>query len=364
MDWLRSGSSGDNKLAKYNEILSKYRSDFLLEDFNWVIEGRGFKSLDEYLKASRAGRGLSLRALAREAVWHLYLTYVKEINSMGCATWGQARMTALKLIREGLYKSRYDYVLVDEAQDLTPVALSLLAEICNSFKGVYLTSDASQSLYSRGFSWVDINEKLNFKGRSATLKRNFRSTWEITKAATAFLRAGEAGDAESLSLQCVHTGPVPALRGHNSEDELWKLVVAFIKGMCKELRLKTGAAAVLAPRNDMGMAAAKALTQLGLPASFMKSHELKLDSPDVKVLTMHSAKGLEFPVVVLIGMRDGIVPRLPGDIHEEEIQEETNAYRRLFYVSMTRAMRGLLVLYPEDAPSAFVYELNKEYWHL
>jgi superfamily I DNA/RNA helicase len=78
---------------------------------------------------------------------------------------------------------------------------------------------------------------------------------------------------------------------------------------------------------------------------------------------MHSAKGLEFPIVVIIGMQDGIIPRLPDDLQEDEKEEEIKSYRRLVYVSMTRAMRGLLVLYPEDAPSIFINELDNVYWN-
>jgi len=51
----------------------------------------------------------------------------------------------------------------------------------------------------------------------------------------------------------------------------------------------------LDPSSRRGAAAAEAVTRLGLPAAFMMSYELKLDAPDVKVLTMHSSKGLDFP---------------------------------------------------------------------
>ncbi len=105
------------------------------------------------------------------------------------------------------------------------------------------------------------------------------------------------------------------------------------------------------------------MTELGLPSALMKGHELRLDSTEVKVLTMHSAKGLEFPIVVIIGLQDGIIPRLPDDLQEEEKDGEIMSFRRLLYVSMTRAMRGLLVLYPEDAPSIFVNDLINDYWN-
>lgn len=62
----------------------------------------------------------------------------------------------------------------------------------------------------------------------------------------------------------------------------------------------------------------------------------------VKMMTLHSSKGLEFPVVFMVGMEDGLFPSVRPweDVDEEELEEE----RRLCYVGMTRAMRKLHML--------------------
>jgi DNA helicase-2/ATP-dependent DNA helicase PcrA len=78
---------------------------------------------------------------------------------------------------------------------------------------------------------------------------------------------------------------------------------------------------------------------------------------------MHSAKGLEFPVVVLAGMEEGLFPHARSSDEVEELEEE----RRLCYVGMTRAQRQLVLTgaarrrffgeYQGTQPSRFIAEI-------
>ena len=86
----------------------------------------------------------------------------------------------------------------------------------------------------------------------------------------------------------------------------------------------------------------------------------------VQMMTLHSAKGLEFPVVFLAGMEEGLFPHQRSAADAAALEEE----RRLCYVGATRAMRQLYITYAEQRrlygidqygqPSRFIRELPAE----
>ena len=76
------------------------------------------------------------------------------------------------------------------------------------------------------------------------------------------------------------------------------------------------------------------LEQISLVAD---TDDLDDDTTSVMLMTLHSAKGLEFPVVFLIGLEDGVFPHLRSLTEPDQLEEE----RRLAYVGITRARRRL-----------------------
>ncbi len=86
----------------------------------------------------------------------------------------------------------------------------------------------------------------------------------------------------------------------------------------------------------------------------------------VQLMTMHSAKGLEFPLVFLCGMEDGLFPHQRSLADPQGLEEE----RRLCYVGITRAKRTLYITYAEQRrlhgmdsfsqPSRFIAEIPEE----
>ncbi len=90
------------------------------------------------------------------------------------------------------------------------------------------------------------------------------------------------------------------------------------------------------------------------------------EQPTVTLMTIHAAKGLEFPIVFIVGTEEGLFPSMRSMFEDEELEEE----RRLCYVAITRAKQKLFVtcaasrmLYGQtkySPPSRFISEIPSE----
>ena len=100
------------------------------------------------------------------------------------------------------------------------------------------------------------------------------------------------------------------------------------------------------------------------PRVFFEGRELNLKEDIVKVITLHSAKGLEFPIVVVCGLEPGTYPDRASFSEEAVFDERMRQQRRLLYVGMTRAMRGLMVIRTEDCEDEALLDLSPENWHV
>ena len=115
--------------------------------------------------------------------------------------------------------------------------------------------------------------------------------------------------------------------GYLTELEEERTVEAM--GRVENLKELVGVAAEFEPRNPEGTLA-DFLEQVALVSEVDEYDE---DDPGVTLMTLHNAKGLEFDVVFMVGMEDGVFPHYRSMTDSAELEEE----RRLAYVGITRA---------------------------
>jgi superfamily I DNA/RNA helicase/mRNA-degrading endonuclease RelE of RelBE toxin-antitoxin system len=331
--------------------------DYLQQEIEQVIIARQLSSLQEYQAAARPGRKVRLNALQRQAIWQVYEEFRAIMERQKRQTWHQARASAETFLSKGLVHLLYDAVVIDEAQDLDPSVIRILVRLCDQSNRLFITADANQSIYGSGFNWADVHESLRFQGRTSV-----RSTREIGEAAHSYLAGGMLDD-EPVEREYVHSGALPVMREVRNGGEEVQLLSRFLPAAAHDCRMGIGGCAVLCPSTKAGKSIAAELTLRGIDATFMEGNELDLSHPGVKVLTLKSAKGLEFPVVALAGfVQSSWYTYGPGNLSGEERAEFLAIDRRTIFVGMTRAMRALLITIPARSP--LMTGFDGRYWNV
>jgi superfamily I DNA/RNA helicase len=254
---------------------------------------------------------------------------------------------------------------VDEAQDLDPAMLRMLVGLCRTSDRLLLTADPNQSIYGSGFRWADVHADLRFRGRTGVLRRNYRSTAQISLAARSYLAGAELDEHEGaeIALEHIRSGPRPVASWVKPGDELAQLV-AYVREATREARTGLGSCAVLVPTHAAAEGVARRLNEAGLPAAYMPGRAIDLQTPAVKIVTLQSSKGLEFPIVALARLAELPSMGVPTNAGDEERDEAAQRHRRILYVAMTRAMQSLLVLLPAGHPSPLFQGFDASAWAL
>lgn len=284
----------------------------------------------------------------------------------------------LRRLEQGYGDARsYDTVLIDEAQDFAPswfhCALTAMKEPNDG--DLLIVGDGSQGLYrgNRAVSW----EKLGIHARGRTihkdcdLDKNYRNTREILELAAAF--AAHASTEQSDGVLAVGVDPAKALRSTGQRPVLIRTkdrteecarVLLLIDGLLKgEHGLKGidgpvqgSEIGILYPRlvrgdRELFSSFLTSLRKRG-PTVWLNDPEDKgakrrVGEPGIKVQTIHSAKGLQYRVVILMW-----ADLLPSGFPDSDVEEE----RRLMYVALTRPEDMLFMTCSSD--SAFIGDIR------
>jgi len=170
-------------------------------------------------------------------------------------------------------------------------------------------------------------------------------------------------------------GVVQSLRAASEELPVAVLIDKLLKATDYLKHLDDGSVQSEARQENVKelMSVAKAYSEVGL-SSFLEEVALVSDldglnnsNDSVTLMTLHAAKGLEFPVVFMPGMEESIFPHSRALFDQSEMEEE----RRLCYVGMTRAREELFMMYTDsrilygglqhNPPSRFLGEIDSTF---
>ena len=276
--------------------------------------------------------------------------YQEYLSSKDVIDFDDIMLLFLKLKKN--YQSKFKYIFVDEFQDTNSIQYEILKMLIGAETKVFAVGDPDQSIYRfRGAKPSIINLFLKeYDGTLLTLGNNYRSSQKIINCANLSISFNRSRIKKKLVANKQTLGSISFLEFETQQKEA-KYILKKIRELIS-LGYNINDIAIIY-RNHNRATIFKII--------YNKSY-LSCIEPRLNMLSSHESKGLEFKVVFLIGLEDGILPSTYQN-QISEIEEE----RRLFFVSITRAMDYLFVSYVKKDQfgnhkkmSRFLKELNPQ----
>lgn len=352
-----------------NKLINLKNSQFLLDEVSW-INACLIEDVETYQTIDRTGRStgtkdmpqkLNKNSEVRQAIFELMQTYNALLLQQGLITFEKMNELALKEVQQS-NDVKYTHIIIDESQDLTRIQLQFLRAIYSDkpYSSIFFVADNTQSIYP--YSWLGKGRPyttigFDMSGKSRILSKNYRTTTEISKAAFNLIERDETIqsniDFVKPSLIDRHGHP-PIYRYFKTTEAQLQFLLDEIDVLKNDYQL--GEICIVAKEKRIVDSTAQSLQKAGITCTILQKDEANFDDTSVKLVTMHSIKGLEFKVIFLIDLNEGVIPN-NRFFELEDDQSFVSEERKLLYVGMTRA-NELLYMSSVKKPSRFMKELN------
>ena len=358
----------------------KIEPAFWAEEIQWMFQNGLVDDDDEgvYLEMSREGRcknyAVHLSREGRRRAFKIFNAYNRALMNRKKMEWDRIYAILYRDHRDRIDSSmKFDYLLIDEAQDMTLTKMRILKALCKD--ELCVAMDKNQSLYGHRWSFL---RDLGIRPHVKTLEVNHRGTMQIDLLSQDLKKYDDSMlEADDIYQNEVspYRGPKPQVvrcRSPNSEME-------FVVELASRLDSQNAITAILCPNHKSLRMYQSKIGPRVANAQFFRDDDFSSLSPGIKFITIHSSKGLGFTNVIIPNFESGVFPRSPeavinsirkhtnldgeGVNTEEAIQEEVSNSRRLAYVGITRALVRLFITYSGE-PSQFISELDPDHYDL
>ena len=324
----------------------KFSLQFLLTEWEQVVDAWQLETWEAYRDVARLGRKTRLPEAQRALLWSIFERVREALKERKLGTHAELFTQLALALAKGNHPP-FDFAVVDEAQDVSVAHLRFFAALgASRSDALFFAGDLGQRIFQQPFSWKSLG--LDIRGRSRTLRINYRTSHQIRQQADRLL-GPEATDVDGNSENrsdtiSVFNGPAPAIRVLKSETEENKAVGEWLAGQSKSGVLPHEFGVFVRSEAQLNRARA-AVEESGLPFKILDEH-VETASGCVSISTMHQAKGLEFRAVVVMACDDEVIPlqeRIETVGDDSDLQEVYDTERHLLYVACTRARDHLLV---------------------
>ncbi|WP_212376296.1 3'-5' exonuclease [Acetobacter persici] len=345
--------------------------NFLKEEFEYVRGRLRPCEFNKYLDTNlfhRRGRAIPLNKSAREVMVRAVAAYENGVEEHNLSDHELIVARAIDSLAAKPNNGQFRSILIDEVQDLTELDVVLLSKLATPDgevlshveNGLFLAGDGAQSIYKRGFALKRAG--VDVIGRSVSLKKNYRNTHEILKAAFNLVSEYEFSDTDedevrqpSLPDFAKRHGERPLLLQCTTSHDEVEAVVQYVSTLLS-MSQTAGQICIIAPQQRLRTAVREALDAKGVACADLK-HDVNFDSDNVKISTIESAKGHEFGAVLIMGLVEGYLPH--QNVKPHELAREASR----LYVAMTRARESLCITYSPSSShpaSRFLMSIQKD----
>lgn len=322
---------------------------FLLNECQYLIGRFLPESVEEYIGCRRDGRGATPRVerATREAILERVVRpYMDWKQREGVIDWNDA---AVALVREKHYS--YDIVIVDESQDFSANQLRAVMSQLADEHAVSFIIDTAQRIYARGFNWAEAGIAIRPE-TSHRLSVNYRNTPQIARLASSLMQCvqlDDDGTAPSLLDPLLGAATPVLLKGLYSAQVSW--CIEYIR---RSVKLESESVAFLHPKGWFTYLK-QCLEDAGLEyVEVTQKREWPDSETNIALCTLHSAKGLDFDHVILIGLSHNGLPEGQYDLGDERFETAC----RLLAMAIGRArVQVVLGCKPSEA-SALLQRLD------
>ena len=296
--------------------------------------------------------------------WQIHHQWNQRLSTDGSIDFEDMLVQAAHHIETGRYTSPHQLVMVDEFQDASQARARLTRALVNQ-PGRYLLAVGDDWQSINRFAGADITVLTNFNqwfgpGPTLRLQTTFRCTQTIADAASGFVAKNPQQLTKQVRASRHDPGTgVQVLRVPTRED-----IPAAISDYLEHLA-ETHDETSPRPASD-GPLTVDILGRYHFDQRLLPAH--RPTGPHVTFRTVHSAKGLEADYIIVPNMTNGTYG-FPSQIADDPVlnlvMADPDAFphaeeRRLFYVALTRARHGVLLIAPTGLESPFLAELLKD----
>lgn len=320
--------------------------NFLTAEWADVVDAWQLETWEAYRDVARLGRRTRLPEKQREVLWTVFARVRAGLQARGQITQA-AVFSQLAAHFTATRRPPFDFVVVDEAQDLSVAQLRFFAALAAGRpNGLFFTGDLGQRIFQQPFSWKALG--VDVRGRSRTLRINYRTSHQIRAQADRLL-GPEVSDVDGNTEErrgtfSVFNGPEPTIKELDTMDAENEVVSTWLKARKTE-GVKPHEMGVFVRSADQLARARASVEAAGLSYSVLDD-QMETTSGYTSIGTMHLAKGLEFRTVAVMACDDEVIPlqqRIETATDGSELEEVYTTERHLLYVACTRARDHLLV---------------------